>query len=140
MDRDLVCAHVHSIVHTQKILTFMLYTGECRQQKHTQLAPSTKTDCDYLSGWITKTVTYAKFSPKMVNPRDIAGERRRRRRSKSLLSLNLKKTRDRSHAHCSRGRILVSTPPRRLFLGTYSSSCVRHRYVHLRHSEFLCGT
>ena len=26
-----------------------------------------------------KTVTYAKISPTMVNPRDIAGERRRRR-------------------------------------------------------------
>ena len=36
---------------------------------------STKTECDYLNGWIKKTVTYAKISPKMVNPRDIAGER-----------------------------------------------------------------
>ena len=26
--------------------------GECRQQKHTQHAPSTKTECDYLNGWI----------------------------------------------------------------------------------------
>ena len=25
---------------------------ECRQQKHTQHASSTKTDCDYLYGWI----------------------------------------------------------------------------------------
>ena len=28
-----------------------------------------------------KTVTYANISPKMMNPRDIAGERRRRIRS-----------------------------------------------------------
>ena len=28
--------------------------GECRQQKHTQHAPSTKTECDYLNGWIKK--------------------------------------------------------------------------------------
>ena len=56
-------------------------TGECRQQKHTQHAPSTKTECDCLNGWIRKKkVTYAKISPKMVNPRDVAGERRRRRR------------------------------------------------------------
>ena len=34
---------------------------------------STKTEYDYLNGWIKK------ISPKMVNPRDIAGERRRRR-------------------------------------------------------------
>ena len=38
--------------------------GECLQQKHTQHAPSTKTECDYLNGWIKKTVTYAKISPK----------------------------------------------------------------------------
>ena len=32
-----------------------------------------KTKCDYLYGWIKKTVTCTKISPKMVNPRDIAG-------------------------------------------------------------------
>ena len=82
---------MRSIARTQKILTFMSKTGERRQQKHTQHAPSTKTECDYLYGWIkkknknkkqktnkTKTkkkpVTYAKIiSPKMVNPKDIAG-------------------------------------------------------------------
>ena len=42
--------------------------GECRQQKHTQHAPSTKTECDYLNGWIKKTVTYAKISPKSGEP------------------------------------------------------------------------
>ena len=26
--------------------------GECRQQKHTRHAPSTKTECDHLNGWI----------------------------------------------------------------------------------------
>ena len=47
------------------------------QQKHTQHASSTKTEYDYLDGWIKK-VTYSKISPIMVNPRDLAGERRRR--------------------------------------------------------------
>ena len=28
---------------------------------------------DYLDGWIKKLITYAKISPKMVNPRDLAG-------------------------------------------------------------------
>ena len=54
INRGLVCAHMHFIARTQKILTFMSLTGECRQQKHTQHAPSTKTECDYLNGWIKK--------------------------------------------------------------------------------------
>ena len=33
--RGLVCAHMHFVARTQKILTFMSWTGECRQQKHT---------------------------------------------------------------------------------------------------------
>ena len=32
-----------------------------------------KMDCDYLNGWIEKKITYANISPKLVNPRDIAG-------------------------------------------------------------------
>ena len=52
--RGLVCAHMHSIARTQEIPTFMSLTDECRQQKHTQHAPSTKTDCDYLTGRIKK--------------------------------------------------------------------------------------
>ena len=47
---------------------------------------STKAECDYLYGWIIKTVTYAQISPKMVNPRDIARERRRRKMFKRLLT------------------------------------------------------
>ena len=53
--------------------------GECRQQKHTQHAPTTKTECDYLNGWIKKRSHMQKSHPKVVNPRDIAGEQRRRR-------------------------------------------------------------
>ena len=51
--------------------------GEFRQQKNTQHAPSTKTECDYRYGWMkkkkTKLVRYTKISLEMVNPRDIAG-------------------------------------------------------------------
>ena len=32
------------------------------------IIPSTKTECDYLNGWIKKTVTYAKISPKSGDP------------------------------------------------------------------------
>ena len=43
-------------------------------KKDTQHAPSTKTERDYVNGWIKeKKATYAKISPKMVNPRDLAG-------------------------------------------------------------------
>ena len=59
-------------------------------KKHTQHAPSTKTECDYLNGWIKKrshTVTYAKISPRVVNPRDIAGEREKKNKKQKLLSL-----------------------------------------------------
>ena len=31
--------------------------GECWQQKHTEHAPTTKMECDYLNGWIEKLVT-----------------------------------------------------------------------------------
>ena len=80
INRGLVCAHMHFIAQTQKILTFMSLTGECRQQKHIQHAPSTKTECYYLNGWIKKRSHTQKSHPKMVNLRDIAGECRRRRR------------------------------------------------------------
>ena len=32
-------------------------------------------------------VTYAKISPKMVNPRDIAGERKKKKKKKILLQM-----------------------------------------------------
>ena len=34
---------------------------------------SMKMECSYLYGWIKKTVTYAKISPKIVNSRSMAG-------------------------------------------------------------------
>ena len=79
INRGLVCAHMHSVTWTQKILTFISETGELWQRKHTQHAPSTKTKCDYLNGWIKKWSHICKNLTKMVKPRDIAGERRRRR-------------------------------------------------------------
>ena len=49
INQGLVCTHMHTITQTQKILTFMSQTGECRQQKHTQHAPSTKMERDCLN-------------------------------------------------------------------------------------------
>ena len=54
INQGLVCAHMHSITQTKKILTFMSLMGECQQQKHTQHAPSMKTELDYLYGWNKK--------------------------------------------------------------------------------------
>ena len=53
-NQGLVFAHMLSIARTQKTLTFMFQTGEYRQQKHTQHAPSMKMECDYLYAWIKK--------------------------------------------------------------------------------------
>ena len=44
----------------------MFCTGECLQQKHTENAPSMRTECDYLFDWIKKKVTHATISPNMV--------------------------------------------------------------------------
>ena len=83
INRGIVCAHIHFIARTQKILTFMSWAGECRQQKHTQHAPFTKTECDYLNGWIKKRSHTQKSHPKVVNPRDIGGERKKNKQNKT---------------------------------------------------------
>ena len=51
-------------------------------KKHTQHAPSTKTECDYLNAWIKKWSHTQKSHPKVVNPRDIAGERKKKKKKK----------------------------------------------------------
>ena len=56
---------------TQQIRTFVSQTAECLQQKHTQHAPSTKTECDNPCGWTKEIVTNVKTSPKLW--RDTAG-------------------------------------------------------------------
>ena len=43
---------------------------------------STKTECDYLNGWIKKRSYTQKSHPKVVNPRDIAGERKKKKKKK----------------------------------------------------------
>ena len=60
----------------------MSKTGGCRQQKHTHHTPSTKTECDYLNGWIQKRSHMQKSHPKVVNPRDKAGERKKKKKKK----------------------------------------------------------
>ena len=40
------------MAQTQKILTFVSKASECQQQKCDQHAPSLKTECDSLYGWI----------------------------------------------------------------------------------------
>ena len=46
---------------------------------------STKTECDYLNGWIKKRSHTQKSHPKVVNPRDIAGERKKKKKKKKSL-------------------------------------------------------
>ena len=64
INRGLVCAHMHFMARTQKIQTFMFWTGECWQQKHTQHARSTKTECDCLNGWIKNGHIRQNLTPK----------------------------------------------------------------------------
>ena len=42
-----------------------------------------KMECDYLNGWIKKRSHTQKFHPKVVNPRDIAGERQKKKKKKN---------------------------------------------------------
>ena len=66
----------------QKILAFISLMGECRQQNTPRCI--IHKDRMWLPQWLDqKTITYAKISPKMVKPRDIAGECRRRRRNQT---------------------------------------------------------
>ena len=51
-------------------------------KKHTQHAPSAKTECGYLNGWIKKRSHTQKSHPKVVNPTDIAGERKKKKKKK----------------------------------------------------------
>ena len=89
INRGLACVHMYSIARTKKILSFMSWMTECRQQKHTQHVPSTKTECDYLYGWIEKkkTITHEKISTKMVNPRDLAGNAKEEEESLRILTM-----------------------------------------------------
>ena len=102
INRGVASAHTHTIAWTQKILAFMSSSDGCRQKKNQPPPPQKKnkktnqtnkkttnkqknnyththpacTMCwnvAYLYGWMEKTVTYTKISPKMVNPRDAAG-------------------------------------------------------------------
>ena len=59
-----VLGSLSCLMQRHEILTFMSYTGECWQQKHTQHAPSTKKECDYLNGWIKKRSHRQKSHPK----------------------------------------------------------------------------
>ena len=63
----------HAFHHTDsKDPDICVLDGWMLATKHNQLARFTKREHDYLYGWMIKTVTYAKISPRMVNPRYIA--------------------------------------------------------------------
>ena len=47
---------------------------ECQQQKHTQHAPTTKTECDYFNGWIKKCHICENLTKGGEPPSDIAGK------------------------------------------------------------------
>ena len=75
INRGLVCAHMHFITRTQKILTFSMNAGN----KNT---PSThharRRNMTTLMVGLKKRSHTQKSHPKVVNPRDIAGERKKK--------------------------------------------------------------
>ena len=78
-NRSKVCTHMHSIEQTQKILTCISSTDECWHQKHIQHAPSTRTECDFLCGWIKKKHEHTQIPhPKQWTQRSSRDCRRRR--------------------------------------------------------------
>ena len=74
-----VCAHMHSIARTQKILTFMSEMGECWQQKHTQHALSMKKECNSLNGWIKKWAHTQKSHPQWRTPEIKLGTKKKKK-------------------------------------------------------------
>ena len=60
-NRSLVCAHIHLTVRAQKILTFCPRRVNVETKTHHD-APSMKTECDYLNGWIKNGQIYKQTS------------------------------------------------------------------------------
>ena len=97
------CIPSHKLKRSRHSCPIQVISGS----KKTQHAPSTKMECDYLkfNGWIKKTSHRQKSPPKMVNPRDIAGERRKRR--------NTVGHRQQSHPHMINPRYIAGECRRR---------------------------
>ena len=79
INRGLVCAHMHFIARTQKILTLC----PRRVNAGNKNTPSTHHPRrQNVNGWIEKGSHTQKSHPKMMNPRDIAGERTKKQKKK----------------------------------------------------------
>ena len=74
INRGLVCAYMHSIKRTWHSCPKWVNAGN--ENTPSIHHPRRRNMTTSMVG--LKTVTYAEVSPKMVNPREIAGERRRR--------------------------------------------------------------
>ena len=68
INRGLVCAHMHFIARTQKILTFMAYTGECGNKSTHSTHHPRRRNLTILMVGFKKTVTYTKVSFKSGEP------------------------------------------------------------------------
>ena len=73
INQNLVCAHMHSMARTQKILTLIPRWVNAGNKNTPSMLHPRRRKCDHLHGWIKNGHTHAKISPKMVNPRDVAG-------------------------------------------------------------------
>ena len=88
INRSLVCAHMHFILQSQKILTFMsCKTRGNADNKNTPCMhhPRRRNMTTPLVRFKNKqTVTYTKISPKMVNSRYISGKAEKKRKKKAM--------------------------------------------------------
>ena len=77
--RGLVCAHMHFIARTQKILT-----GECNKNTPSTHHPRRRNVTTLMVG-LKKTVTYANISPKSGEPQRYSwGTQKKKKKKKSL--------------------------------------------------------
>ena len=81
INRGLVCAHMHFIAQTQKILTSCPRRVNAGNKNTPSLHhPQRQNVTTSMVG--LKTVTYAKFSLKMVNPRGVTQSKKKKRQKK----------------------------------------------------------
>ena len=59
--------------------------GECQQQKHTQHAPSMKTECDHFSGWINNGHMHKNLTQNGEPKRDSWGTQKKNKNSEDMI-------------------------------------------------------
>ena len=86
INRGLVCAHMHFIARTQKILTFIRRVNAGNKNTPSTHHPRRRNVTTLMVG-LKKWSHTQKSHPKVVNPRDTAGERKKKKKKKERVKL-----------------------------------------------------